>query len=91
MGDGIDVRALLNERRKRTVGAIMQHAERELYPGMSPKQQAEFRTKVIEAVGSYHDLMIDLTRSLAGASLVNTEALELLARIDANAERAARR
>lgn len=78
MSEGIDPRRLLGERRKRLVGSIMQFAERELYPGMSLKQQAAFRDKVMEAVGSYHDLMIDLMRSLAGDAVVNEQALSLL-------------
>lgn len=86
-GDGVDVRQLLVERRKRAVGTIMAFAERELYPGMSPRQQAEFRGKVLEAIGSYHDLMIDLSRSLTGDGVVNTEALDILRRLDTRAAR----
>ena len=84
--DGIDVRQLLVERRKRAVGTIMAHAEKELYPGMSPRQQVEFRNKVLEAIGSYHDLMIDLSRSLTGDGVVNEEALEILRRLDTRAQ-----
>lgn len=81
MADGIDARRLLVERRKRLVGSIMQFAERELYPGMSLKQQQQFRDKVMEAVGGYHDLMIDLVRSLAGDGIVNEDALRLIQEI----------
>lgn len=87
MSGDLDVRQLLVERRKRAVGTIMAYAERELYPGMSPRQQGEFRAKVLEAVGSYHDMMIDLSRSLVGDAVVNTEALALLARVDAKLAR----
>ncbi len=85
MANDLDVRQLLIERRKRTVGAIMQYAERELYPGMSTRQQSEFRAKVLEAIGGYHDLMIDLSRSLTGDAVVNEEALSILRRLDQRA------
>jgi hypothetical protein len=73
------VRNLLIEQRKRLVGSIMLHAEKNLYPSMSVTQQRAFREKVLASVGAYHDTCLDILKaSVNDGSVVNAEALELL-------------
>jgi hypothetical protein len=76
------VRNLLIEQRKRLVGSIMLHAEKNLYGSMSTAQQRAFREKVLSSVGAYHDTCLDILKaSVDDGSIVNAEALTLLTEI----------
>lgn len=80
------VRQLCIEQRRRLVGNLMDHAERHLYPKLSPAEQRAYRDKVLQAVGSYHDVVLDMLKA-AGPQpdvLVNEEALRLLRTIHSN-------
>ena len=73
------VRNLLIEQRKRLVGSIMLHAEKNMYSSMSVTQQRAFREKVLASVGTYHDTCLDILKaSVNDGSVVNGEALELI-------------
>lgn len=73
------VRNLLIEQRKRVVGSIMNHAERNVFPHLPPADQRAFREKVISSIGAYHDTCLDVLKaSVDDGYLVNEEALLLL-------------
>lgn len=73
------VRNLLIEQRKRLIGSIMVHAEKNLYPHLSAVEQRAFREKVLASVGAYHDTCLDILKaSVNDGVVVNAEALELL-------------
>lgn len=75
-------RALAVEQRRRLVGSLMEFAERQLYPHLTRELQQAFRQKVMQSVGSYHDLMLDMLKaSINDGSVVNEEALSLLEEI----------
>jgi len=57
------VRRLLTERRQRLVGSIMRDAERNLFPHVPQAAQAAFRQKVLEHIGSYHDVVLDCMKA----------------------------
>lgn len=79
MADGnLFVTNLLRERRQRLVGSIMQAAERELFPSVSEAKQKAFRTKVLEAVGSYHDVALDCMRATVSDGSVQNDPMEIL-------------
>lgn len=76
------VRNLLIEQRKRVVGAIMTHAEKNIFPTMPAAQQKMFRDKVLSSIGAYHDTCLDILKaSVNDGMIVNTEALEMLTEI----------
>lgn len=76
------VRNLLIEQRKRAVGGIMSHAEKNMFPVLSPSQQKMFRDKVLSSIGSYHDTCLDILKaSVDDGYVVNQEALDLLRKI----------
>lgn len=76
------VRNLLIEQRKRVVGSIMTHAEKNMFPVLSPAQQRMFREKVLASIGVYHDTCLDILKaSVDDGSLVNTEALSMISEI----------
>ena len=73
------VRNLLIEQRKRLIGSIMAHAEKNLWADLSPTQQRALREKVLSAVGAYHDTCLDILKaSVNDGFVVNEEALQLL-------------
>ncbi len=72
------LRRLLDTQRRRLTASIMNHAERELYPDLTVDQQKAFRHKVLTAIGSYHDVMLDILGTRDETELINLEAIELL-------------
>lgn len=73
------VRGLLNEQRKRLVGTLMQYCEENVYPMLNETQKRELRSKVIGAVGQYHDAALDMLKvSVNDGSEANEETLRLL-------------
>lgn len=74
------MRKLLWAQRRRAVATILGHAEREVYCYLEPEEQKQFRKKVIEAVDSYHELMLDVLGSTADPyTLIEPDTLQLLA------------
>ncbi len=72
------MRRLLVTQRRRLVAAVLNHAEKEVYPHLSGPQREAFRTKFISAVDAYHDLMLDVLGSTQDDQVVNVDAIELL-------------
>jgi hypothetical protein len=72
---------LITERRKRTVATIMGHAEREFFGQLTPAQQQQFRTKTLQAVDDFTDLVRDVLKISGEDVIVNGHALELLEQI----------
>lgn len=78
------VRNLLAEQRKRLVGTLMQHIEVNVYPHLPEPERRELRKKVLAATSTYHDICLDMVKaSVSDGSVVNDEALAMLARINA--------
>lgn len=82
---------LLQAQRKRVVASILGHAEREVYPHLTPPQRQAFRLKVLSSIDVYHDLVMDLIKVYEGRddSIVNEEALILLRNIHDGLKRGA--
>jgi hypothetical protein len=82
---------LLQAQRKRVVASILGHAEREIYPLLSPLQRTTFRNKVLTSIDVYHDLVMDLIKVYEGRddSVVNEEMLRLLRGIHTDLKRGA--
>lgn len=76
------VKRVLVERRKRLVGTILGQAEKVVYPQLTRSQQDAFRDCVLRAVGSYHDVALDLlSASIDDGGMVNEEALRILTEV----------
>lgn len=73
--------AIISEQRKRLVGSILGHAERELYADLTEGQQRAFRQKVLTSAGAFGDFVIDVVRGVSANHWVNDEAMQLLADI----------
>lgn len=75
-------RNVLNEQRRRLIGNLMQYIESNVYEHMPEHEQRELRKRVLTAVGAYHDVCLDLLKaSIDDGSVVNEDALRLLARV----------
>lgn len=77
----IPVRNFLKARRDRALGAVMGHAEREIFPKLTQAEQTAFRKVVLESLNSYHDSTLDLFKSDTG-TVRNDELIALLTRIE---------
>lgn len=76
------VRNVLNEQRRRLIGNVMQYLEGHVYTRLSPDEQRELRRRILAAVGAYHDVCLDMLKaSIEDGSVVNEEALRLLAQL----------
>jgi hypothetical protein len=76
------VRNLATEQRKRLVGSLMEHIERQVYPHLPREAQVALRQKVLQCVGAYHDFVLDcLKASVNDGSVTNDAALELLTKV----------
>lgn len=77
------VRNMLVEQRKRLVGTLMRHIEREIYPKLTEAERRELRKRILTAVDSYHDVCLDMLKaSVDDGSVLNDEAARLLARLN---------
>lgn len=82
------VRNLLVEQRKRAIGSILGHFDRE-FSASPMRQRQEFREKVLAAVGVYHDTCLDILKASVDDGIVpNAEFLEKLTEIHADVKRA---
>lgn len=81
---------LLNEKRKRIVATVMGAIEAEVE--LSPLVRRDLRAKVIAAINQYHDGALDLVKACVDeGSMINDEALVVLARMDSSLRRLAER
>lgn len=83
MTDNTFVKNLAVEQRRRLVASIMECFEKKVAPtipmGQRNQVAKEFRDKVMQSVGQYHDFVLDcLKASINDGSIVNEEALTLL-------------
>jgi hypothetical protein len=77
------VRNMLAEQRKRMVGSLMQHIEAHVYPHLPEAERVELRKKVLSATSAYHDICLDMLKaSVNDGSVINDEAVRLLARLN---------
>lgn len=75
-------RSLAVEQRKRLVGSLMDHLEKQVYPHLPKDKQVALRNKVLQSVGVYHDFVVDcLKATVNDGSVGNDVALELLDQI----------
>lgn len=86
------VRQLALEQRRRAVAGLMEHFEKNVAPLLpaNVRSQAlrDYRVKVMSSVGQYHDFVLDcLKASVNDGSIVNDEAMRILARIENNQRR----
>lgn len=79
------VRNMMIEQRKRTVGGLMQYMEKNIYPRLHPSERDALRTKVLETVGAYHDVCLDMLKaSVNDGSIVNEQAVLAMAELHAD-------
>lgn len=78
---GVAIQDFLANRRNRCVGSILGNAERDFFEKLTPQQRDAFRQLVRDAVGSYHDSVLDLVRAEDGV-MRNEEVLAMLTRIE---------
>lgn len=83
------VKALLIEQRKRLLGTVLGHVDRELVSSLTPKQKSELRDKVMSAVGVYHDTCLDMLKASVDDGIIpNAELLQVLENIHRDVNRA---
>lgn len=88
---GVPIQEFLSNRRNRCVGSILGNAERApWFRELSPTDRDAFRTVVRDAVGSYHDSVLDLVRAEDGV-MRNEEVVALLERIENSVRQERRR
>lgn len=72
-------RAFASRQRERVVASIMGHAERSSWwDGLNPAERKQFRDKVLASTSAYHDVVLDLLRSIDDQSIGNPEVIRLL-------------
>ena len=84
---GVPIQEFLAKRRNRCIGAILGNAEREFFNKLTPEQRDSFRHLVRDAVGGYHDSVLDLVGAEDGVAR-NEEVFTLLERIERQTRRA---
>lgn len=82
------IRSLAVEQRKRLVASLMSYAEQSPWWGkLSSIEQREFRKKVLDSVGTYHDFILDIVKVTSEDSLVNEQAIGLIQQVHAGQAR----
>ena len=81
---GVPVMDYLARRRNRCVGSVLGYAEREIFPKIDKTTEQAFRQLVRDAVGSYHDSIVDLVKTDDGTR--NEEVIRLLEQLQTTVE-----
>lgn len=86
MSDHEFVKAMAIQNRQRMVATVMNCIEKEIAPRLPANERSQlisrFRTRVMQAVGAYHDVTLDMLKaSIADGSMTNEVALSLLQQI----------
>jgi len=82
------LRRLLIVQRRRLVATFLGYAEANVYPLLSQEQADKFRTEFLDAVGAYHELMLDIVQANDDETvIINAEAMALLRDIRADLRR----
>lgn len=72
-------RTFAGKQRERAVASILGHCERSpWWRELTPDQRRALRDKVLASVGVYHDVVLDLLRSIDDQSLGNPEVVRIL-------------
>lgn len=81
------IRTVAMENRRRLVGAVMDHFDKRVMTALpvNVRQQVkdEFREKLYQAAGQYHDFVLDVIKASLSESTVNEVAIEMLREIHA--------
>lgn len=73
---------LASRQRKRLVASALNAAERSPWWGkLTPREQTEYRDKLLASIGVYHDFMLDVLRVSTETVSVNDHVLELLEQV----------
>lgn len=82
-----EVRELIMQQRSRCVAGILQHAEQSFYSKLTREEKTAFRQKVLDSVGTYHDLVLDVLKVQRKTNVINEEVIPLLRMIHMNTQR----
>lgn len=78
------VRNLLTEQRRRLVGTLLGHIDRNIAPRLTAAEQKELREHTMRAVNAYHDVVLDIVKSsVSDGTVLNERALQLLVEMHA--------
>lgn len=84
MSNGEFVRNLLTEQRRRLVGTLLGHIDRNIAPRLTAAEQKELREHTMRAVNAYHDVVLDIVKSsVSDGTVLNERALQLLVEMHA--------
>lgn len=84
------VRSLAIEQRRRLVASLMEHFEKRVVPTLPTHVRGEalrdYRNKVMQSVGVYHDMVLDCLKAATNVSdgetiVVNAEAMRMLEQV----------
>lgn len=75
------IRNLAVEQRKRLIARLLGNLERSVYDRLSPAEQQELRQEVLDAVGVYHDFILDVFKVSKEDVIRNEAALELIQQV----------
>lgn len=81
-----EVRELIIQQRGRCVAGILQLSEQTFYEKLTPAERKVFRQKVLDSIGTYHDLVLDVLKVQRKSNVINEEVIPLLRQIHANTE-----
>ena len=82
MAEDDKIRRLAGEQRRRFVASVMGAAETSgWWSKMTAAEQRDFRSKVLNSVGVYHDFMLDVIKVSNEDSIRNELALDLIEQV----------
>jgi hypothetical protein len=79
------VRELTGKARRRAVASILTYSEQQFGSRLEPEEWERYREKVLNALGVYHDSIMDVVSTLGdGPAVVNEAVLEALTRLESS-------
>lgn len=92
MSDHDFVKSMAIQNRQRMVATVMNWFDKEIAPQLPANVRSQlsskFRSKVMQAVGAYHDVTLDMLKaSIDDGSIINESALSLLQQIHVDQQR----
>ena len=79
MADDDMIVALAGKQRKRFIASVLGAAEQApWWRKLSPVEQREYRQKILDSAGTYHDFMLDVIGVSKNGGLRNEYAIELI-------------
>lgn len=79
--------SMIARQRKRVLATVLGHAERTFYDRLSEAEQKQFREVVLNSVGVFADLAMDLVRSSDEGWVVNDDARKVLEQVNVRTRR----